>query len=35
MLLLGAEVGYAFPLSLSVFSGYLVFVWLAVEVGKL
>lgn len=31
----GAKVWYAFPLSLTVYSGYLVFVWLTVEFGKL
>jgi len=30
----GAEVGYPFPLSLTVYSGYLAFVWLAVELGR-
>ena len=34
MLLLGARVGCVPPLSLTVFSGYLVFVWLTVEVGR-
>ena len=35
MLLLGARVGYAYPLSLTVYSGCFVFVWLAVELGRL
>ena len=32
MLLLGARVGYAFPLSLTVYSGCYVFIWLTVEI---
>ncbi len=34
MLLLGARVRYAFPLSLSVYGGCSIFVWLSVEVLK-
>lgn len=30
----GARVGYAFPLSLTVYSSCYVFVWLAVELGR-
>ncbi len=34
-LVFGARVGYAYPLSLTVYSGCLVFVWLTVEVGRI